>query len=51
MMINLDVGCPSIEVTAANIFCFISGDSEVTLNWCMVEWCTQDLRRDGSSFS
>ena len=23
----------------------------VTVNWCMVVWCTQNLSRDGSSFT
>ena len=22
-----------------------------TVNWCMIEWCTQNLHRDGSSFT
>ena len=40
------------QVTAEHPYTLLCGfEWSDTVNWCMVEWCTQNLHRDSSSFT
>ena len=39
------------QVTAKHTYTLLHGfEWSYTVNWCVVEWCTQNLRQEGSNF-